>query len=127
MTSILTYIKENHLAIFTIIAIGAYALFNVLSPDTSSGLFDATREQLTAIERNLADGLAGLSEYERLAGERDKELQRFQDQLDGRFDELQGTIESLRLSNLERGDRVTESGILIEDSLRLINKIRETN
>jgi hypothetical protein len=127
MTSILTYIKENHLAILTIIAIGAYAIISNLFSFGRSDELGQVREQLTAIELNLSTGLAGISEYERLAGERDESLRGFQDYLDGEITGLQESIESLRYSNLERGDRVIESGILIEDSLRLINKIRDNN
>lgn len=127
MTSILTYIKENHLAILTIIALGAVVIFGNLFTSGSSDELRQVGEHLLTIEQSLDDGLGRISNYERLTEERNEQFRQFQDYLGGEIDDLRNDIERAGFRNLEAGDRYTESGILIEDGLRLINKIRAEN
>lgn len=125
MTSILTYIKEHAIEILTIIILGCTLIFGNLFNSSSSGLSDTTRAELDSIDGTLRSVLAGITEYKALIETRDEEFRGFQDYLSGEIADLQEYNRLARLSNLEQGDRITESAIIIDDSLRLINKIRE--
>ena len=128
MTSILTYIKEHILEIIIIIGIGAVVLINTFPPRVTSESSEIRqiRTELANANDAIERVLDGIREYEVLIRERDEQIDDLRDYITGEVQSLRGAIGTLGQSNLGQGDRAIESAILIDESLRLLREIRET-